>query len=1277
MNRNEFNEKQLLAIDTPITKNVLVSAAAGSGKTKTLSTKVFNIINNKEIKPSELLVLTFTKNAAYEMKTRIIKTFKDNKKFDLATEMKSAHIQTFDSFSLELVQKNAGLLGIADTISIIDDSLIKSKRSLLLNEILDEYYNNDCERITKTLKKFNSKNDSKTKEVILDLDIRLDKMPIEKRNEFINNYEELFLSTKSFNGFFDKYIDLYKKELKKVIIRSFVLEKSIGLFKVTGNAQDGYHYSYDKIAEIKNYLSNIDNFNYDYDKLVFDHEDVDNLYNEYKRILKLDSYEFLKYANDVIHNSSNELYYKTISGKREQDKINSLVYNTLRKPFAKIGNSNPTFIGLPNVEDINDLYLEYYSFKEDISLIFEIINKLDKQIEDYKRISSNYTYNDVSKFTDMLLTNEKFKSVQDNLRKQFKYIMVDEYQDSNDYQESLINSLLKYSNNNGTHLFCVGDVKQSIYAFRNSKVELFRNRQKEYSNGNNDNLVIDMNYNYRSGKGLLDDINYLFESYMRIDNGSIDYKLDSEKLHYDMSKNLYHEKYDNFGVERILPKFKGDNIFEARAIISDIKEKIASHYKVYDKKEGIRDCKYSDFAIITRTKKGFLLYQKLFYENNIPLNLKVNDVLTEVDAIIVMQSIFNLVNALIKKEENVDIKHLFASLARSYIYEVSDDELHNILMDKTNKSLYNHKIIKDVYGFINDNKNNEFDVIFLNAINYFNIIANLNKIGNVVDNINKIDSLYNLVLNEKHNGEGLDDFVDLFKNLSKNKIDLSFETNIENNNAVDMMTIHASKGLERKIVYMPSYYNKNSKLNIKPDYIFSKELGLIFNNYLNEENYETILKRFYDELLFEKKEEDDEFVRLMYVAFTRAENTLIIVGNNDKGVNQVYGGLPFIYELDNDFINKYINKIGLESVLTEYDRSIDMLYESYDLKKIDISELSDINLQAYYDITDIFYSTINQYHKICVKKIDEAVRNYFIDVLESKDNKEDILARIYGFSKGFMNIKSLDDLYDKITVLNEIKQESEDDEDSDSELESISDISELQEKIYDFYDGIVGSDKFADTRYLIYALDDVKFYFEKNYTFYNFIDKRRYINTDKIIIKAVEPTIDMSKYIVDDKEIVFDKIKTFRASIKLSTDEEKEIREKLDYGTYLHHLLELVDLKTKDTSFIKDIHDKELIDGVLKLDIFNLNNAVIYKEYEYYDNLFDTVGSIDLLYIKDGIYYIIDYKSSDIDKEGYINQLHTYQRNVMDKFNIKSESIRLYLVSITKQSFIEVNAYKE
>ena len=562
MNRNDFNAKQLEAIDVSINKNVLVSAAAGSGKKKTLSTKVFEIINNKDIKPSELLVLTFTKNAAYEMKTRIINTFKENKKDDLATEMKSCHIQTFDSFSLELVSKYAGSLGIADTISLIDDSIVKCKRSLIIDEVLDCYYKNEQDRIVNTLKKFNTKNDEKTKDMIEDIDDKLDKMTIIDKLNFMNNYEELFLSKEKFMKFYEDYINYYKKILIKNLLNAYVSIKTEGLLNLNVTAKTTL--DFETVGKIKSYLEDEEIFKDDYRKLYFEDEVLDTVYHLYLDLIDSNPLTFPK---QVIEVSKNEIFTSKVK------KAYKTTFDILKSLFVY---KNKEAIYLPKVfeiYDLNTLYEEYYSFKDDISLILEIIKKVDEKVFDYKKISGNYTYNDISKFTNDLLTNEKYKDIQEALRNQYKYIMVDEYQDSNDYQESLIDSLLSLcKSGKQSHLFCVGDVKQSIYAFRNSNVELFRNRQAKYSSNNTDNMVINMNYNYRSGEGLINDINYLFSNYMRLDNGGIDYTLDGEKLHYDKDKNVYGKKYDNFKIERILPRFEGGKEFEAKAIVSDIKK---------------------------------------------------------------------------------------------------------------------------------------------------------------------------------------------------------------------------------------------------------------------------------------------------------------------------------------------------------------------------------------------------------------------------------------------------------------------------------------------------------------------------------------------------------------------------------------------------------------------------------------------------------------------------------------------------------------------------------
>ena len=139
-----WNAAQQAALDAPLEQNVLVSAGAGSGKTKILSERVHRLIASGQLAPSELLVLTFTNNAAHEMKYRIIKTFKDDP--DMALKMESANIQTFDSFSQYLVKHYAGKLGISDAITVASDTVIQTKAQEILDEIFDLYYEEEEKR---------------------------------------------------------------------------------------------------------------------------------------------------------------------------------------------------------------------------------------------------------------------------------------------------------------------------------------------------------------------------------------------------------------------------------------------------------------------------------------------------------------------------------------------------------------------------------------------------------------------------------------------------------------------------------------------------------------------------------------------------------------------------------------------------------------------------------------------------------------------------------------------------------------------------------------------------------------------------------------------------------------------------------------------------------------------------------------------------------------------------------------------------------------------------
>ena len=207
---------------------------------------------------------------------------------------------------------------------------------------------------------------------------------------------------------------------------------------------------------------------------------------------------------------------------------------------------------------------------------------------------------------------------------------------------------------------------------------------------------------------------------------------------------------------------------------------------------------------------------------------------------------------------------------------------------------------------------------------------------------------------------------------------------------------------------------------------------------------------------------------------------------------------------------------------------------------------------------------------------------------------------------------------------------------------------------------------------LAYALNDVKKLFYVSYKTKNFHDITRIFNINSMLINNnynIKITINKT---IDNSEIIFKERSKSRASKEKRDEDIEQII--LDRGTYLHQLLENVNLKTKDTSFIVDKKDRELINNVLNLNIFSdLSNAKIYKEYGYYDSNLNTTGFIDLLIVKNNTYYIIDYKTSNFDDPEYINQLDVYKRNIVQIFNIKENQVKMFLLSILKCQIKEVN----
>lgn len=1348
----KYNKEQEHALNTLLNENVAISAGAGSGKTSTLTEKVSRLLLETELKPSELLILTFTNNAAHEMKTRIINKCKD--KGDIGEKILASHIQTFDSFSEYLVKKYSYKLGIADSITVASETVINAKRNTLLDEILNEYYSDSVryKLILNTLKKLSLDNDKPLKTIILDLNNKFRSFLPNDKLEYIKNAKGYFLSEEYFGVMIDKIVDYYKEEIKNVLFNAYFKEKTFDIYNNDNVSLE----EKESVFSTPGYLNL---FSQDYTEYHFQTPLIEDIYKYLVGLLSLNSYDFIaeikkafieKVESGQFLGSLTGLKYNRKSSDKEVINLFRGLFINATSPLAVFKDIGKLKLKDNSVEYELDLKLEYTkvrSFEQDIKLIVDIEEELNSRLFDYQKSTNCYTFSTIS---NLALKLFDYEDVSDEIRETFKYIMIDEYQDTNDLQELFLSHLMKPRKSDGKKatLFVVGDAKQSIYGFRNSNVELFKARLVDKET---QPTVIYMNKNYRSGEKLLNEINYIFLHYMNLDRGGIDYTIPGEALSYDKEVNIYSEPYQHFGIKRItsMGMVNGNaskrKYWEVLAIIDDIKKKIANKFQVSDRtKEGnkLRDCRLSDFAILMTTTSGYDLYRKLFAAYDINLNIKYSSNLSEIDAIIVIDSLVNFIGSITGVVEG-DIRHLFASLARSYIFEYDDDKLFNILTDEGKitpddlSKIQEDEIYKKLADFSEKHANSKFSTIYLDLINEFGVIEKLYLIGNVSDNIAKIESLYSIILAQENASEGLKEFIELLKNISKYDLDLTSDSEIKIENAVDMMTIHASKGLERKIVYMPRSFNNKMRPIIEdvPDYIFSKDNGIILPYY----NYEVILGddgKYHGhgsnivtipsflEGLKKDKSAKDERIRLLYVALTRAENIIYIVGDGDKESKErtnesLYDMLYSIphYPTFNPKVVEKLPKYLSRENKDNFDQIVSYLKKDY--LPYSRQDFKDDN--AYknyvYCYENYFKNVINQNKdKIIDELKNKLYEEYYNYSLKFIFNDLDRLAVIYGYWFEGEIFNDFDDLVNYLeNTLKNIKEEFSSDEDEEEDTFNIFkpiyiDRESLEHYLmFDFANALVDGDAYflgvklskkkeSDLKskkkdysnasleirdellpILAKLIDDLDYIDYVSFKSDKFEDEVSIFDIRKFAknVKSTVPDIPLS--IVNDEDIEFKERIKSRAS-KTVEEREDDLSSVFERGLYLHKLMELVNFSHIDLSYIENLEDRKLIEEVLEMPIFKevKEASKVYKEYPYYDSKRATTGFIDLLYInKDNkgndVYNIVDYKSLHIYDKGYKTQLNIYKENIQRIFNLdNSTTIRLVLLSIQDKKTYEI-----
>ncbi len=805
----EYTIEQQKAIEES-GQNIIVSAGAGSGKTQVLTERVVYFIKEKGYHLDEFLILTFTNLAAGEMKNRIRESL-TNEGLDAAKDVDSATICTFDSYALALVKKYHFLLGLSANVNLIDSNLIEVRKRTILNDIFEEYYAKDDELFCEMIDRFCFKNDDAIRKLILQIYSRA--VLANDTDEYLDNFVNHYFGEENVQTIVEdakKYIKLQVQDL---------IKKAEELPDVEVSKKDPRSVS---------------------EALVFEYEECLNA-STFQDVMRVFPY-FLTTKKPKAIDSKD---YRNLF-KKYHDK--------LREQLKKWPKS---------FEEIKSLILtnEIYAKK-----MLEIIKILDMRIKEYKVYYQVYEFADIAKLALKLVKENK--EICDAIKNQLKMIMIDEYQDTSYLQEEFISII---ANNN---VYMVGDVKQSIYRFRNAKCDIFIDKYEKYKE-TKQGLVIDMNKNFRSRKEVLEDINYIFKHIMTKEYGGANYL--KEHLISFGNKTFEENKpngnlHTEFLVHDQTEKYQIMET-EAHLIARDIINKINNKYQVLDKVDGImqlRDCRYSDFCILMDRGNSFETYAQIFNEYQLPLAIEYDENIASTDLVLVLINLLKLVRALKEQDNLSNYKKEFVSVARSFLYNYSDEEIYHIVM---NNKYSDTEIIKVLREALYETSAYPEVEQFKKLIYQLNIYNKCIYSGNLSKNTKYLDTFMELFSGLSKLDYTLSDLIAYLEDIDHYKLKITLTSSGSEMDCIKLMNVHKSKGLEFKIIYYPGLMPKFNLQDLKGDFGISNKYGLILPSMDEQvDNIIKVLNKFN-----ETQEEISERIRLFYVALTRAKEKMIFV----------------------------------------------------------------------------------------------------------------------------------------------------------------------------------------------------------------------------------------------------------------------------------------------------------------------------------------------------------------------------------------------------------------
>ena len=863
--------------------NILVSAGAGSGKTAVLSERVIHKIENG-IHVNELLILTFTKAAASEMKDRIRKKIAKNENMkEELNLLNSSYITTFDSFALSVVKKYHYLLNISSDIGITDESIVLIKQKEILNQIFEDFYEKGNERFINLINTYCVKNDKKLREIILKICNKIDSFI--NKEEYLTFIKEELFSEQNINNIIEEYKEFI--ETKKELINLEYENMS-------------YYYDSEFMQKVSDSIINL--MNSDYETL----------------------HMISKVRLPIARNTTDEQ-------KEVKEKLKSAVDELLE--YSSYGT-------------IDDIKTDISSSKDIVFAIVDIVEEYIKRLKEYKEKNKIYTFNDIASLAIKIV--KEHEEARNELKYSFKEIMIDEYQDTNDVQDIFMSQI---ENNN---VYMVGDIKQSIYRFRGSNPNIFKDKYDSYSKLVN-GIKIDLIKNFRSRSEVLDNINRIFELIMDLDIGGAEYKVSHEMVYGNTTYDTERIKDYNYDIDILKYENEKDSGYtnseiEIFTIANDIKQKMDSKLKVFDKEtNSLREITYNDFVIILDRSKYFNDFKRVFEYLGIPTEILQDDKLNTSIDISIIKNIFDLIIRIKNNDLGVEFKYDFLSIGRSFLYELDDEYLFDTFKTNTFKET---KIYKDFSNFksLNSYTCSKLLEEILEITDFYNKIY---KIGDYENTNVRIKNIYEMSCNLNNIGYTIEDFRDYLSEIIENDIEIKYSAFSSDAESVKILTIHKSKGLEYPVCYFADLDHEFNMKDATEMFVVDQKYGLIVPSSM-EDKKNSVLKELFKSNY--SKEEISEKIRLFYVALTRAREKMIVVlpdkpvmklEKDNEGVINKIRRLKFnklsnlIYAVE-DYLPEYFKKVDVNKIgLTKnylFKKELDKKLASSD-KEINVKEI--------------------------------------------------------------------------------------------------------------------------------------------------------------------------------------------------------------------------------------------------------------------------------------------------------------------------------------------------